>query len=134
MRTVTVIMAAALLSAISVSAQTVTTTTQTQASAFGTDPTIRITAQFRARIEGVTDPRDVPDAKAQDAARRALYEMAANERATLSEIWKAECRVASFSIVSTVPLPIAPSNIQPPPIPSMTGTATYELRVRAPGR
>jgi hypothetical protein len=131
MRTVTAIMAATLLSATSASAQ-IFTQPQPQPSAFGTDPTIRITAQFRARIEGVTDPRDVPDAKAQDAARPALYQMAANECATLSEIWKAECRVSGFSVVSTVPTVIQ-SNL-PPPIPAMTGTATYELRVRTPGR
>jgi hypothetical protein len=130
MRTVAAIMTAALLSATSASAQIVTQP-QPQPSAFGTDPTIRITAQFRARIEGVTDPREVPDGKAQEAARRALYAMAANECATLSEIWKAECRVSGFSVVAAA-FPL--SNIQQPPVPSMTGTATFELRVRTPGR
>ena len=49
-------------------------------SAFGPDPTIiQITTTFRARIEGLADPRDVPTTAAQDAARRSLYNMAANE-------------------------------------------------------
>jgi hypothetical protein len=130
MRTPAAITIALLLSATSASAQ-IFTQPQPQPSAFGTDPTIRITAQFRARIEGITDPREVPDAKAQDAARRALYQMAANECATLSEIWKAECRVSGFSVVAAA---FPPSNIQQPPVPSMTATATYELRVRASGR
>jgi hypothetical protein len=130
MRTPVAIMIAMLLSAISASAQVVTTTTGAPGSAFGADPTIRITTQFRTRIEGVADPRDVPDAKAQQAARRALYEMAANECAALSEIWKAECRLGSFTIVGI-------TNFLPnvtPPNPSMTGTANYELRLRASGR
>jgi hypothetical protein len=120
MRTFKAIMAAALLSVTSASAQT-----QPQSSAFGANPIIRIATQFRARIEGVSDPRDVPDAKAQEAARRALYDMAANECAALSEIWKAECRLGSFSItIPNVTLPTA----------SVTATAFYELRVRTSGR
>jgi hypothetical protein len=49
------------------------------ASAFGPDPIIEITTTFRARIEGLADPRDVPSTTAQDTARRTLYNMAANE-------------------------------------------------------
>ena len=37
-------------------------------SAFGPDPIIQITTTFRARIEGLADPRDVPTTAAQDAA------------------------------------------------------------------
>jgi hypothetical protein len=124
MRTPAVIMIAVLLLVKSATAQTISTYTgQPQVSAFGVDPTIRIAAQFRVRIEGVTDPRDVPDAKAQAAARRALYEMAANECAALSEIWKAECRLGSFSITAVV----FPSN-NTPQNAVMTGAANYELR------
>jgi hypothetical protein len=54
-----------------------------QGSAFG-NPTIRVTAAFRAAVEGA-DPRAVPDAKAQEAARRMLYDMAARECAVLSK-------------------------------------------------
>ena len=97
-------------------------------SAFGPDPTIiQITTTFRARIEGLADPRDVPTTAAQDAARRSLYNMAANECTVLAQFWKAECRLRSFYV----------SNIVGPPevlplVPSMFGRAVYELR--PPGR
>jgi hypothetical protein len=97
-------------------------------SAFGPDPTIiQITTTFRTRIEGLADPRDVPTTAAQDAARRSLYNMAANECTVLAQFWKAECRLRSFYV----------SNIVGPPevlplVPSMFGRAIYELR--PPGR
>jgi hypothetical protein len=129
-RTVTAIMAAALLSVTSASAQT-GIISQPQGSAFGADPFIRITIQLRTRIEGVTDLRqDVPDAKAQEAARRTLYDMAANECAILSEIWKAECRLGSITMP---PIFLPPTSAAAAP-PSMIATAVYELRVRTSGR
>jgi hypothetical protein len=103
--------------------------TQPTASAVGSDGAIQITATFRAPIEALADPRSVPTPTAQDAARRTLYNMAANECTVLAEFWKAECRLNSFSLY--VPLyDIAP---QPQPqAPSMFGTAIYELRLMSP--
>jgi hypothetical protein len=51
------------------------------------DPIIQITTTFRARIDGLTDPRDGPSTTAQDTARRTLYNMAANECTVLTEFW-----------------------------------------------
>jgi hypothetical protein len=93
------------------------------ASAFGPDPIIQITTTFRARIEGSADPRDVPSPTAQDTARRTLYTMAANECTLLAEFWKADCRLNSFYISVEIFGPEGRS-----PLPSMLGTAIYELR------
>ncbi len=98
-------------------------------SAFDPDPIIRITTTFRTRIEGLSDPRDVPSAPAQITARRTLYTMAANECMILSEYWKAECRLNSFSVY--VGRNIGPDEL--PQVPSMFGTAIYELRPTSPG-
>lgn len=96
------------------------------ASAFGPDPVIQITTTFRARIDGVADPREVPSPTAQDTARRALYNMAANECTVLAEYWKAECRLHSFEVL--------PDSFAEPggerAAPSMFGTAIYELKLR----
>jgi hypothetical protein len=67
-------------------------------SAFGPDPVIQITTTFRARIEGLADPRDVLSTTAQDTARRTLYPMVSNECAVLTEFWRAECRPNSLSV------------------------------------
>jgi hypothetical protein len=102
------------------------------ASAFGPDPILQITTTFRARIEGVSDARDVPSPTAQDGARRILYNMAANECTVLAEYWKAECRLNSFSVyVSRVGL-VGPG--AEPESPSMFGTAVYELKLQSSGR
>ena len=105
-------------------------------SAFGPDPTIiQITTTFRARIEGLADPRDVPTTAAQDAARRSLYNMAANECIVLAQFWKAtECRLRSFYVSETniVGPPEGPPEVLPHVPPSMFGSAVYELR--PPGR
>lgn len=96
------------------------------ASAFGADPIIRITTTFQARIEGVSDAREVPSPTAQDTARRVLYNMAANECTVLAEYWKAQCRLSSFSVYLALE-----SLVEPPAragVPSMLGTAVYELR------
>jgi hypothetical protein len=112
-----------------------TTTVPTMAppsSAFGPDPIIQITTTFRARIEGLADPRDVPSRTAQDTARRTLYNMAADECTVLAEFWKAECRLSSFAVYSTL-ANIAGPDLQPQ-VPSMFGTAVSELRLTSPGR
>ena len=93
------------------------------ASAFGPDPIIQITTTFRARIDGSADPRDVPSPTAQGTARRTLYTMAANECTLLAEFWKADCRLNSFYVTVAM---FGSEGL--PPIPSMLGTAVYELR------
>jgi hypothetical protein len=98
-------------------------------SAFGPDPIIRITTTFRARIEGVSDPRDVPSTTAQDSARRTLYNMAANECTVLAEYWKAECRLNSFSVYVALERLGAEREV-----PSMFGTAVYELKLQSQGQ
>jgi hypothetical protein len=100
-------------------------------SAFGPDPIIQITTTFRARIEGVADPRDVPSTTAQDTARRLLYNMAANECLVLAEYWKAECQLSSLALDSLET--IGGLAVQPQ-VPSLFGTAIYELRPTSPRR
>ncbi len=112
------------LVATSVNAQTTTTITSVpQISAFGIDPIIRVTSTFRTTV-AVAEPQAVPDAKAQETARVALYGMAENECASLSQIFKAECRLSSVSIIP----PIVPANAPPN---TMNATAVYELKPRA---
>ena len=121
---------AALTSMTAVSAQTIPSTEPTTL-ASGSDGVIQITTTFRAQIEGLPDPRSVPNPTAQDSARRILYNMAANECRVLAEFWKADCRLSSLSIY------LALTDIAAPVMqaPSMYGTAVYELRlVLPPGR
>jgi hypothetical protein len=124
----------AALTVAAASAQAITVPgTEPAASAFGPDPIIQITTTFRARIEGLAGPRDVPSPTAQDTARRTLYNMAANECTLLTEFWKAECRLNSLSVYVSLanlgePYP------EPPQLPSMFGTAVYQLRLKAPGQ
>jgi hypothetical protein len=103
---------------------------ETTGTAFGPDPIIQITATFRARIEGSADPRDVPSPTAQDTARRTLYNMAANECTLLAEFWKADCRLSSFYV--SMDGALGPE--MRPQLPSMFGTAVYELRPFSPVR
>jgi hypothetical protein len=123
MRTPTAIIVAIMLSA-SASAQPFPTTAQPATSAFGVDPIIHVTSVFRAKIEGVTDIRDVPDIKAQEAVRKSLYDMAANECAMLAETLKAECRLSNIVIVTPTTFIAGTYGIPP----AMTATALYELR------
>jgi hypothetical protein len=125
---------AALTLMTAASAQTTSLpSTEPAASAFGPDPIIQITTTFRARIEGLADPRDVPSTTAQDTARRTLYDMAANECTVLSQVWKAECRLSSFSVYVALANPGRPYP-EPPQVPSMFGTAVYELRPKPLGQ
>jgi mannose/cellobiose epimerase-like protein (N-acyl-D-glucosamine 2-epimerase family) len=131
MKTLAAILTALALSAASASAQVQVTPSTPQNTAFGADPIIRITAAFRTAVEA-TDPREVPDAKAQEAARRALYDMAANECAVLSEIFKAECRLSSLTIVvSLAPQALAANVI--PLNPAMNASVVYELKPTGAG-
>lgn len=121
---------AALMSIAAASAQpAIMPNPEPATSAFDPDPIIRITTNFRTRIEGLADPRDVPSTPAQVTARRTLYSMAANECLVLSEYWKAECRLNSLSVY--VPRNVGPDEL--PQVPSMFGTAIYELRLTSPG-
>jgi hypothetical protein len=124
---------AALTSMTAASAQTAAVRGEAPpSSAFGPDPIIRIMTTFRARIEGLADPRDVPSTTAQDTARRQLYNMAANECVVLAEYWKAECRLSSLAVDAS-PDAIGGLEVQPQ-VPSMFGTAVYELRLTSPRR
>jgi hypothetical protein len=130
MRSLLAVAFAALTSAASAQPTTIPNS-EPAASAFGPDPIIQIETTFRARIEGLADPRDVPSTPAQDTARRTLYNMAANECRVLSEFWKAECRLNSFSVYVPVARIVGPDEL--PQVPSMFGTAVYELRLTSPG-
>jgi hypothetical protein len=121
-----VLIAAALLSTTNARAQVTMTTTAT-ASAFGVDPIMRITSVFRTTV-AVADPQTVPDERAQDAARRVLYQMGEGECATLSEIFHAECRLSSLNIWTPPLVPSAQNAAQNNAV--MTATAVYELRLR----
>jgi len=83
---------------------------------------LRVTSTFRT-IVALTPTQMVPDAAAQETARRALYAMAADECAALSEIFKSDCRLISVQVVAYPPLG---SNAQPANV--LNATATYELR------
>jgi hypothetical protein len=120
MRTLAVILIAVAFPSMSAIAQV--PTSAPQSAAFG-NPIIRITAAFRTAVEGA-DPRTVPDAKAQEAARRTLYDMAARECAVLSELFKAECRLSSVQMPAPLIQPITNTN------PAQNATAVYELRPR----
>ena len=85
-----------------------------------------ITTTFRTRIEGPAEP--VPSATAQNTARRTLYTMAANECTLLAEFWKGDCRLNSFYVSMEI---LGPEGR--PELPSMLGTAVYELRPFAQG-
>jgi len=70
-----------------------------------------------------------PAWRTQEAARRALYAMAASECAALSKIFNADCRVANLStnfVVGT------PAGSVPPN--TMGASASYELRPSTAGR
>ena len=83
---------------------------------------LRISSTFRTTLP-MAPTQIVPDAAAQEAGRRALYAMAADECAVLSEIFKSDCHLTSVQIVAFPPLG---SNAQPANI--LNATANYELR------
>jgi len=87
---------------------------------------LRVSSTFRT-ILTMTPTQVVPDAAAQEAGRRALYAMAADECAALSEIFKSDCHLTSVQIVAFPPLG---SNAQPANI--LNATANYELRPMRP--
>jgi hypothetical protein len=95
--------------------------------AFGVDPILRVTSSFRKAVT-LGPTQTVPDPAEQAAARRELYAMAADECASLAEIFKSECRLSSVQMFAPVGAAAAPPNV-------VTVTAVYELRpLRTPGR
>jgi hypothetical protein len=89
------------------------------------DPPLRVTSTFRAAVD-IAPTQLVPDAAAQEKARRALYAMAADECAMLSEIYKSECHLTSVQIAAPLVPNMAPANV-------LNATANYELRpIREP--
>jgi hypothetical protein len=84
------------------------------------DPPLRITSTFRAPVD-LAPTQLVPDAAAQEKARRALYAMAADECAVLSEIYKSECHLTSVQVAAPLVPNMAPANV-------IIATANYELR------
>jgi len=109
-------------------AQTTITTVQPPPSAFGVDPIVRITTTFRTPI-ALIDSQITLDANAQEAARRAIYAMAARECAVLSEAFKAECRLGNVLI--NFPFVAVSPTSSPPPPNYISGTASYELKMAA---
>ena len=120
MKSLTLLLAALALSATSAAAQ-VSSPIPPGPQLRGEQP-LRISSTFRT-ILTMTPTQVVPDAAAQEAGRRALYAMAADECAALSEIFKSDCHLTSVQIVAFPPLG---SNAQPANI--LNATANYELR------
>ena len=74
---------------------------------------------------------DVTDLdQAIEAARRKLYKLMQDECATLSESFKAECRIASFSVTLGRNFgPATGSNASAPLIRSVDASVNYGLKV-----
>jgi hypothetical protein len=113
--------------AASANAQTMIIGPNNRETAFGTDPVIRINSLFRTAVT-LKDGQTVPDGTTLESARRELYQMAEGECQTLSQIFKAECRLSVVTINGVLPA----SN--QPPQNTVTANASYELRVKSPGR
>jgi hypothetical protein len=86
---------------------------------FSPDATMRIVTTFRIAV-ATKDTESLDDVKAQETGRRTLYGMAAGECQILSEVFKAECRLNSFSITSLA--------VSRPPTSMLAATAVYELK------
>jgi hypothetical protein len=119
MRSLAILLVAAALSATSATAQVGSPIPPGPQRA---EQPLRISSTFRT-IVTMAPTQIVPDAAAQEAGRRALYAMAADECTALSEIFKSECQLTSVQIVAFPPLG---SNAQPANI--LNATANYELR------
>jgi hypothetical protein len=125
MKTLAVLAIVTAFSATAANAQITSTfgPPQPPLSPFGVDPIMRVSSVFRV---AVTSEPTAPftDPKAQEAARRTLYGMAEGECAILSEVFKAECRLGSVSIILGPIGPNAPMNL-------MSATVAFELRPKA---
>jgi hypothetical protein len=120
MRYATILFVAAALGATSAAAQVISPIPPSPPQR--PEQPLRITSTFRTTLT-MAPTQIVPDAAAQEAGRRALYAMAADECAMLSETFKGDCHLTSVQIVAFPPLG---SNAQPANI--LNATATYELR------
>jgi len=119
MKSLAILLVVAALAATSATAQI---TTAPPIAPRTNEQPLRVTSTFRT-IVALTPTQMVPDAAAQETARRALYAMAADECAALAEIFKSDCRLTLVQIVAFPPLG---SNAQPANV--LNATATYELR------
>src|SRR5215510_14380032 len=117
MRSLAISLVTAALATTSAIGQVVPTTPPGRTRA---DAPLRVTSTFRAAVE-LAPTQLVPDAAAQEKARRALYAMTADECAVLSEIYKSDCHLTSVQIASPIQPNIQPANV-------LNATATYELR------
>ena len=84
------------------------------------EPVIRVANTFRTAVPA-SETESMSDAKAQETIRRSLYGMVAGECAVLSEAFKADCRLNSFTVQA---LPAAAPG-------TLTATAIYELKPKA---
>ena len=121
MKSLAAVAIAVALSATSGSAQVAVTLPPATNSAFGPDPIMRITTTFRLPV-ATAETQAMTDVKAAETVRRTLYGMADAECATLSEVFKAECRLNSVTMLS---LSLPPNSS---PMGMMTATAIYELK------
>ncbi len=120
MKSLAILLAAAVLGMTSAAAQ-VSSPVPPGPQLRGEQP-LRVSSTFRTTLT-MAPTQIVPDPAAQEAGRRALYAMAADECTALSEIFKSECHLTSVQIVAFPPLG---SNAQPANI--LNATANYELR------
>lgn len=118
---------ATVLAPLPLSAQTMQGPSQSipeSAIAYGVDPTIRVTVNFRAPLQQMPDDIE-SDASMLEKARRALYAQAQKECSILSETFpKSECRLGSLLFNTGI---ILINNPQPP---SLNATATYFLKTK----
>src|SRR4029077_11841642 len=100
MKSLATLLAVAALSATTAAAQVIS---PVPPSPQRNEQPLRISSTFRT-ILTMAPTQVVPDAAARGAARRALYAMAADECAALSEIFKSDCHLTSVQIVAFPPL------------------------------
>ena len=88
---------------------------------------IRVTETFAVPLGSEATDLD----QAIEAARRQLYRSMQDECTTLSESFKAECRIASFSVTLSRNFgPATGNNASAPQIRSVDANVSYGLRVR----
>jgi hypothetical protein len=87
-----------------------------------TDPIIHVATTFRIAV-ATKDTESLNDVKAQETGRRTLYGMAEAECAILTETFKGQCRLNTFTITSLISPPSASVANS-----TMSATAVYELK------
>lgn len=101
--------------------QTIVVGPENHETAFGPDAVIRISSLFRTAVV-LKEGQIVPEGTALEAARRELYQMAANECQTLSQI---KCRLSSVTITGVFP------NSNQAPQNTVSANANYQLRPKS---